>query len=160
MLFSSQPLPFPPPNHPSLYYVPSTHNSTPVIHIASRSTHNVFTLLRTVQGLDHVHAIGIAITLSLQHYDNFSSHYIHLRSFEEKLTSPKPHKHSHTYYTLRTSLSNAPITHYVHLYDTRAKDSPNKTQRQHWTSRFMASSPPAPPTCYEPTFATRTFPSM
>ena len=129
----------------ALYYVPSTHNSTPIIHIVARTTHNTFTLLRTVQGLDCLHAIGIAVTLSVRHYDNFSTHhYIHTRSFEEKLTSPKPHRLSPAYHTLRTSLSDSPSIHYILWYDTRAKDSPNTTQRQHWTSRFAASPQPAP----------------
>jgi hypothetical protein len=135
----------PPPKQPSLYYIPSTHDSNPIIHITSKSTNNVFTLLHTVHGLDHIHALGIAVTLSLEHYDTFSSHYVHLRSFEEKLTSPKPHTHSFTYHKLRSSFSSSSTLHHIYLYNTLARDSPTKTQRRHWTDRFAASSPTAPP---------------
>ena len=105
----------------------------------------VYTLLRSFTGTDHIQALGLAILSSLHELPNIPYHFVHLPSFEQKLTSPKPHRDSHTFLRIRDVLDSSPTTHFAfHLYYTRAKDSPNHTQRLHWNQRYSASPQPNP----------------
>ena len=86
----------PPPQTTVLYYIPSSTNNTAIIHVTSR-THSVYTLLRSFTGSDHIQALGLAILSSLRNLPNIPYHFVHLPSFQQKLTSPKPHRDSHTF---------------------------------------------------------------
>ena len=131
----------PPPQTTILYYVPSVTNNIPIIHVASR-THTFYTLLRSFTGTDHTQALGFAILSSLRDIPNIPYHFIHLPSFEQKLTSPKPHRNSNIYLHIREMIDSSPTTPFsFHLYYTKAKDSPNHTQRLHWNNRFSTSLP-------------------
>ena len=134
----------PPPHTTVLYYVPSTANNSPIIHVTSR-THSTYTLLRSFTGRDHTHALGLAVLSSLHELPNIPYHFIHLPSFNQKLTSSKPHRYSQTYLHIRNIIDSSPLTHFsFHLYYTKAKDSPNHTQRSLWNHRFSASPQPNP----------------
>ena len=143
--------PIPHPQTTVLYYIPSTVDNSYIIHVTSR-THTVYTLLRSFIGTDHTQALGLAILSSLCDFPNLSSHFIHLPSFKEKLTSPKPHRDSNVFLQIRDTIDSSPLSYfYFHQYYTRAKDSPNHTQRLHWNQRFAASSPqPHPPPTLSP----------
>ena len=135
----------PPPQTTVLYYVPSTVNNTTVIHVTSR-THTTYTLLHSFTGTDHTQALGLAILSSLHEFPNIPYHFVHLPSFEQKLTSSKPHRDSYTFLRIRDTIDSSPTTHFAfHLYYTRTKDSPNHTQRLHWNQRYSASPQPNPP---------------
>ena len=141
----------PPPQTTVLYYVPSTVNNTAVIHVTSR-TYTVFTLLRSFTGTDHTQALGLAILSSLHELPNIPYHFIHLPSFEQKLTSSKSHRDSYTFLRIRDIIDSSPTTHFAfHLYYTKARDSPNHTQRLHWNQRYSASPQPNPPPLSLPT---------
>ena len=137
----------PPPQSTVLYYVPSSVNNTPIIHVASR-THTTYTLLRSFMGTDHTQALRLAILSSLRETPNILYHFVHLPSFEQKLTSPKPHRDSHIFLRIRDVIDSFPTSHFsFHPYYTRAKNSPNHVQRLHWNNRFSTSPPPNnPPT--------------
>ena len=135
----------PPPQTTVLYYVLSTVNGNPIIHVASR-THSTYTLLRSFTGTDHTQALGTAILSCLRDIPDVPYHFIHLPSFEQKLTSPIPHRDSHIFLQIRNTIDSSPTSHIsFHPYYTRAKDSPNHTQRLHWNHRFSASPQPTNP---------------
>ena len=141
---SFAPLTFP-PQTTTLYYIPSTVNDTAVVHVTSKS-HTVYTLLRSFTGMDHTQALGLAILSSLHEFPDIPYHFVHLPSFEQKLTSCKPHRDSYTFLRIRDAIDSSPNTHFAFLlYYTRAKDSPNHTQRLHWNQRYSASPQPTPP---------------
>ena len=83
----------PPTQTTVLYYIPSTVDNTYVIHLTSK-THTVYTLLRSFSGTDHTQALGLAILSALRDFPNLTSHFIHLPTFQQKLTSPKSHRDS------------------------------------------------------------------
>ena len=138
--FSSSPKPY--PLTTALYYVPSHADESHLIHVVSR-THSTYSLLRTFTGTDHIQALGLAIESSLQTLPSLTHHFIHTPSFENKLTSPKPHRDSSHFARIRNIIDNSPsVTTHLYLYATTAKDSPNPTQRRFWNSRFSASPRP------------------
>ena len=129
----------PPPQTTVLYYIPSSTDDHIAIHVASR-THTVYTLLRSFTGTDHTQALGLAILSSLREFPDIPYHFIHLPSFEQKLMSSKKHRDSNTYLRIQNTIDSSPLTHFsFHLYYTRAKDSPNHTQRLQWNHRFSTS---------------------
>ena len=129
----------------TLYYIPSTVNNTAVIHVASK-THTVYTLLHSFTGTDHTQALGLAILSSIRDFPDIPYYSIHLPSFEQKLTSCKPHRDSHIFLRIRDAIDSSHTTHFMfQLYYTRAKDSPTRTQRLYWNQRFSASPQPTPP---------------
>ena len=139
------------PQHPStqstvLYYVPSTVENTYVVHVASR-THSTYKLLQTFIGMDHIQALGLAIASTLLDFPTITSHFVHTHSFEQKLTSFRPHRDSLVFSTIRDTIDSSPLTLYsFHLFHTHAKDSPNLTQRRLWNRQFSASPhQPLPP---------------
>ena len=139
------------PHNPStqstvLYYVPSTVESAYVIHVASK-THTTYKLLRSFIGTDHIQALGLAIASTIREFPTITSHFVHTHSFEQKLTSSRPHRDSLIFSTIRTAIDSSPLTLYsFHLFHTHAKDSPNPIQRRLWNRRFSASPhQPLPP---------------
>ena len=132
----------PPPNITVLYYIPSTvKDNIPVIHVASR-IHETYTLLHSFTGSNHTQALSLAILSTLHQLPNIPYHFIHLPSFEQKLTSPKPHKDSRMFHRIHDTIDSFPLTHFsFHLYYTRAKDSPSHTQRLLWNRRFSETRP-------------------
>ena len=93
----------PPPQSTVLYYVPSSIDNSYVIHLVSK-THTVFSLLRSFIGTDHIQALALAILSALRDLPNLTSHLIHLPSFEQKLTSPKPHRDSAIFLQIRNAI--------------------------------------------------------
>ena len=119
-----------------------------VTHLASR-THLVFTLLRSFPGRDHIQALGLAILSALREFPNITSHFVHTPSFEQKLTSFKPHRDFRLFSNIRDTIDTSPLTSFFFRpYYIRSKDSPNLTQRRLWNQRFSASPfflpPPSP----------------
>ena len=141
--------PHPPPRLSTvLYYIPSTVDSTYVIHIASK-THSTYTLLQSHVGLDHTQALGLAALSALRNFPTITPHYVHSPEFKQKLTSLNSHRDSRLLYDIRNTIDNAsPLTYHFYQYYTRAKDSPNQAQRRLWNQRFLASPrshlPPPP----------------
>ena len=129
-----------------LYYVPSTVENSYIIHVASK-THSTYKLLRSFIGTDHIQALGLAIASTLREFPTITSHFIHTQSFEQKLTSSRPHRDSLTFSTIRDTIDSSPLTLFCfHLFHTHAKDSPNPTQRRLWNRQFSASPlQPLPP---------------
>ena len=129
----------PPPQTTILYYIPSSTNNNYVIHVTFK-THTIFTLLRSFTGRDHTQALGLAILSSLRDFSNIPYHFIHLPSFEQKLTAAKPHRDSTTFSHIRETIDSLPSSHFsFHYYYTRDKDSPNRAQRLHWNNRFSVT---------------------
>ena len=109
------------------------------IHVASK-THSTYKLLRSFIGTDHIQALGLAIASTLCEFPTISSHFIHTPSFEQKLSTSRPHRDSLTFSTIRNTIDSSPSTLYsFHLFHTHAKDSPNPTQRRLWNRRFSMS---------------------
>ena len=133
------------PQSTVLYYVPSTVDSHYVIHVTSR-THFTYKLLRSFTGPDHIHALGLAIASAIREFPTITSHYVHTHSFEQKLTSLRPHRDSLVFSTVRDAIDSSPLTLLsFHLFHTHAKDSPNPTQRRLWNRQFSASPRQPPP---------------
>jgi hypothetical protein len=137
---------FSPPNPAhqitTLYHIPSTVDDKHVIHLASK-THTVYTLLRSFIGSDHTQALGLSVLTALRDFPTFTYHYVHTPSFEQKLTSLKPHRDSSLYQSIRSTLDSHPLTNFsFYQYYTGSRDSPNRTQRQFWNQRFSASPQP------------------
>ena len=129
-----------PPTHTTaLYYIPSSIDNHNVIYLASK-THTIFKLLRSFTGIDHTQALGRAVLSALREFPNIISHFIHLPTFQQKLTSSKSHRDSLIFLQIRDIIDSLPDLHFsFHQYYTRSKDAPNDTQRRHWNQRFSAS---------------------
>ena len=143
-------LSFTPPNPSTqptaLYYVPSTVENSYVIHVASK-VHFTYKLLRSFIGTDHIQALGLAIASTLREFPTITTHFTHTHSFEQKLTSSRPHRDSLIFSTIRDTIDSSPLTIFsFHIFHTHAKDSPNPTQRRLWNRQFSASPyQPLPP---------------
>ena len=144
VLFTSH---HPSPQSIALYYVPSTIENSFVIHVASK-THSTYKLLRSFIGTDHIQALGLAIASTVREFPTITSHFVHTPSFEQKLTSSRPHRDSLIFSSIHDTIDSSPLTSFsFHLFHTRAKDSPNPTQRRLWNRQFSASPhrPLSPP---------------
>ena len=142
--------PLPPTHTTSLYYISSTVDNSYVIHLTSK-THNVFTLLCSFTGTDHIQAIGLATLSALRDFPTITHHFVHTPSFDHKLTSLKPHRDSRLFSQIRDTIDSSPSPLSFHQYYTRAKDSPSQAQRRLWNQRFSTSPHlPLPPSSLSP----------
>lgn len=113
---------------------------------------NLSGLLRSFSGSDHDQALGLAILSALRDFPSITHHFIHTPSFQHKLTSLKPHRDSRLFSYIRDTIDASPLTlSSFHQFYSRAKDSPNQTQRRLWNQRFSASPrQPLPPSSLSP----------
>jgi hypothetical protein len=126
--------------------------STTLRHTPSFQSPSHLLLTTIIPGTDHLQALGLAVLSALRDFPTIMSHFVHTPSFEQKLTSLKPHRDIRLFQDIRTILDSYILTRSpLHLptpftyFTTRPRTVPNQAQRRLWNQRFSAS-PQTPPT--------------